>query len=65
MTKVGFAIAITSEKGHTVSGQVIEGVGDFFQGGFGVEEGGKGGKKAIGGGIFLLERCAVLVTVAG
>lgn len=65
MAKVGFAIAIATEQGHTVSGQVIESIGDFSKAGFRVEEGGQGGEKAIGSGIFLLERCAVLVTVAG
>lgn len=29
MAEVGFAIAISSEKGHTVSCEVVKGIGDF------------------------------------
>lgn len=65
MAEVGIAIAIAGEESDAVRGEVVEGVGDLRQGGLGVQERGKGGEETVGGGIFLLERCAVLVAVAG
>lgn len=65
MAEVGVAIAISSEKGHTVSCEVVKGIGDFAEGGLRVEEGGEGGKKSIGSRVLLPERCAVLVAVTG
>ena len=65
MAEVGFTIAISSEKGDTVSGEVVKGIGNFAEGGLGVEEGGEGGEKSIGSRVLLLEGCAVLVAVTG
>ena len=65
MAEVGIAIAISSEESHTVSCKVVKGIGDFAEGGLRVEEGGKGGKKSIGGRVFVPEKCAVLVALTG
>ena len=65
MAEVGFALAISSEKGYTVSCEMVEGIGNFAEGGLGVEEGGKRGEKSIGSRVILPERCAVLVAVTG
>ncbi len=65
VAKVGFTLAIASEEGDAVGAEVVECVGDFGEGGLGVEEGGERGEEAIGSRILLFERCAVLVAAAG
>ena len=65
MAEIGVAIAITSEEGDPVSGEVVKGVSDFAEAGLGVEQGGKRGEKPVGSWVLLLERCAVLIAVTG
>ena len=65
MTKVGVAIAISSEQGDAVGCEVVKCIGDLAERGLGVEKGGQGGEKPIGSRVLLLERCAVLIAVPG